>query len=409
MFHKTRLKLTIVNSLVFIILMGILAIIIYSYADSRLNRDVNNDLQHSAQRFTDTRGEETPRMEKDPRMIILIWNDENEIINQLDRLSPIFSENEKEFAPTKIGEFQEIEADEFSFRALSVQAEMGKETVTVQFVRNVTSEQEMLHTLFLLLLVGGVIGSICAVGAGFLLAGRALVPIKAAWKKQQDFVSDASHELRTPLAVIQSRTDLLWKSPSATIQEKAMDISLISKESRRLSKLVGNLLMLARSDSGSLEMEKETFSLSILLEEIHEYYEEIVSYQGKSIMMRVEDSIHFKGDKERIHQLMIILLDNALKFTTIDGCIEVSCRETPSSINIEVKDNGIGLQEEEIPKIFNRFYQVDKVRSDEGGAGLGLSIARWIIDKHYGKVKVTSKLGEGTNFEITFPKNQRTG
>lgn len=409
MFHKTRLKLTIVNSLVFIILMGILAIIIYSYADSRLNRDVNNDLQHSAQRFTDVRGEETPRIEKDPRMIVLIWNDENEIINQLDRLSPIFAENEKEFAPTKIGKFQEIEAEEFSFRALSVQAEMGKETVTVQFVRNVTSEQEMLHTLFLLLLVGGIIGSICAVGAGFLLAGRALVPIKAAWQKQQDFVSDASHELRTPLAVIQSRTDLLWKSPSATIQEKAVDISLISKESRRLSKLVGNLLMLARSDSGSLEMEKETFSLSILLEELHEYYEEIVSYQGKSITMRVEDSVYFKGDKERIHQLMIILLDNALKFTNIDGCIEVSCRETPSSIHIEVKDNGIGLGEEEIPKIFDRFYQVDKARSDEGGAGLGLSIARWIIDKHYGKVKVTSKLGEGTKFEITFPKNQRTG
>ena len=113
------------------------------------------------------------------------------------------------------------------------------------------------------------------------LAGRALVPIQNSWEKQQQFVSDASHELRTPLAVIQSKTDVLFQSPSATIEEKAMDISTISKECRRLSKLVSNLLLLARSDSNQIEMDKKTFELDKLLEEIVAPYKEIASYQEK--------------------------------------------------------------------------------------------------------------------------------
>ena len=123
--------------------------------------------------------------------------------------------------------------------------------------------------MLLILVIGSSIGSVCAVGVGFFLAGKALVPIKKAWQKQQEFVSDASHELRTPLAVIQTKTDLLWRSPSSTIQDKAIEISIISKECRRLSKLVVNLLTLARSDSDQLEMEKKEFLLSHIIEEIN--------------------------------------------------------------------------------------------------------------------------------------------
>ena len=151
----------------------------------------------------------------------------------------------------------------------------------VQIVRDITAEEEMLNTLFLILTIGCSIGSLCAIGIGFFLAGRALVPIQNSWEKQQQFVSDASHELRTPLAVIQSKTDVLFQSPSATIEEKAMDISTISKECRRLSKLVSNLLLLARSDSNQIEMDKKTFELDKLLEEIVAPYKEIASYQEK--------------------------------------------------------------------------------------------------------------------------------
>ena len=298
---------------------------------------------------------------------------------------------------------QDIEVQGRYFRTFAFQ-EDGK---IVQIVRDTTAEEEMLNTLFLILIIGCSIGSLCAIGIGFFLAGRALIPIQNSWEKQQQFVSDASHELRTPLAVIQSKTDVLFQSPSATIEEKAVDISTISKECRRLSKLVSNLLLLARSDSNQIEMDKKTFELDKLLEEIINPYKEIASYQEKAMILKVERDITFMGDRERIHQMMVILLDNAMKYTNEDGHIQIDCTQTSNSIRIRVKDNGIGVKEEDIPNLFDRFYQGDKARSMSEGAGLGLSIANWIVEKHYGKISVESKWGEGTCFEVIFPKNQR--
>jgi two-component system sensor histidine kinase CiaH len=414
MFQRTRIRLTILNSLVFIILLGVLATVIYSYAQSRLYRDVDRDLFETVERMKQPeqprsleRQDRLPRGPRDPRIALLIWNEKNELIT-LNEDSSVFADNESKFRPMELNKLRDIEAEGFYFRTIAVKGYIGSEEITVQFVRNITSEKDMLKTLLLILVIGCSIGSVCAVGVGFFLAGRALVPIKEAWQKQQQFVSDASHELRTPLAVIQSKTDLLWRSPSSTIQEKAVDISIISKECRRLSKLVANLLTLARSDSDQLEIEKEEFSLSALLHEIVEHYSEIASYQEKTLRLDVPSSVSFVGDKERIHQLMVILLDNALKYTKENGEIVVTCSQSASSVAIKVKDNGIGIGEEHISKIFDRFYQVDKSRATEGGAGLGLAIAKWIIDKHHGKVKVHSEIGKGTSFEITFPKNRKT-
>ncbi|PUW00611.1 two-component sensor histidine kinase, partial [Cronobacter sakazakii] len=252
----------------------------------------------------------------------------------------IFEDNLEKFSPKKVGNLQDIEVQGRYFRTFVFQQD-GK---IVQIVRDITAEEEMLNTLFLILTIGCSIGSLCAIGIGFFLAGRALVPIQNSWEKQQQFVSDASHELRTPLAVIQSKTDVLFQSPSATIEEKAVDISTISKECRRLSKLVSNLLLLARSDSNQIEMDKKTFELDKLLEEIINPYKEIASYQEKAMILKVERDITFMGDRERIHQMMVILLDNAMKYTNEDGHIQIDCTQTSNSIRIRVKDNGIGVK-----------------------------------------------------------------
>lgn len=315
----------------------------------------------------------------------------------------IFEDNLEKFSPKKLGTLQDIEVQGQYFRIFAFQ----KDAKIVQIARDITAEKEMLHTLFLILVIGCSVGSLCAIGIGFFLAGRALVPIQNSWEKQQQFVSDASHELRTPLAVIQSKTDVLFQSPSATIEEKAMDISTISKECRRLSKLVSNLLLLARSDSNQIEMDKKTFELDKLLEEIVAPYKEIASYQEKEMILKVERGVSFMGDRERIHQMMVILLDNAMKYTNEGGHIQIDCTQMNSSIRIRVKDDGIGVKDEDIPKLFNRFYQGDKARSASEGAGLGLSIANWIVEKHYGKILVESRWGEGTCFEVILPKNQR--
>ncbi|TPV40219.1 HAMP domain-containing histidine kinase [Bacillus dicomae] len=410
MFQKTRIRLTIINSLVFIILIGVLGSIIYSYTYKRIYNEVDQSIKMIAQYRgkLDVKVPPRKRMENiqigDPRVTEITWKGETvEIVGDNRKFRAIFEENLERFSPKKLETLQDIEVQGRYFRTFSLQ----KNGEIVQIVRDITAEEGMLNTLFLILVIGCSIGSVCAIGIGFFLAGRALVPIQNSWEKQQQFVSDASHELRTPLAVIQSKTDILFQSPSATIEEKAMDISTISKECRRLSKLVANLLLLARSDSDQIEMDKKTFEIDKLLEEIVDPYKEIASYQEKEMILKVEHGISFMGDRERIHQMMVILLDNAMKYTNEGGHIQIDCTQTNSSIRIRVKDDGIGVKDEDIPKLFNRFYQGDKARSASEGAGLGLSIANWIVEKHYGKILVESEWGEGTCFEVILPKNQR--
>ncbi|MGE7858680.1 MULTISPECIES: cell wall metabolism sensor histidine kinase WalK [Bacillus] len=410
MFQKTRIRLTILNSLVFIILIGVLGSIIYSYTYKRIYNEVDRSIEKMVQHREVLDGKKPPKKFRgylqigDPRITELTWIGKTvEIGIENPKFRLIFEENLEKFSPKKLGSLQDIEVQGLYFRTFAFQ-EDGK---IVQIVRDITAEEEMLNTLFLILVIGCSIGSLCAIGIGFFLAGRALVPIQNSWEKQQQFVSDASHELRTPLAVIQSKTDVLFQSPSATIEEKAMDISTISKECRRLSKLVSNLLLLARSDSNQIEMDKKTFEMDKLLEEIVDPYKEIASYQEKEMILKVEQDISFMGDRERIHQMMVILLDNAMKYTNEGGHIQIDCTQTSGSIRIQVKDDGIGVKEEDISKLFDRFYQGDKARSTSEGAGLGLSIANWIVEKHYGKILVESKWGEGTCFEVIFPKNQR--
>lgn len=411
MFQKTRIRLTILNSLVFILLIGVLGSIIYSYTYKRTYNEVDQSIKMITQyreKFDVKMPPPRKRIEnikiRDPRITIITWNGKIvEIEGDNHKFRSNFEGDLEKFSPKKVGDLQDIEVQGRYFRMFAFQ-EDGK---IVQIVRDTTAEEEMLNTLFLILIIGCSIGSLCAIGIGFFLAGRALIPIQNSWEKQQQFVSDASHELRTPLAVIQSKTDVLFQSPSATIEEKAVDISTISKECRRLSKLVSNLLLLARSDSNQIEMEKKTFELDKLLEEIINPYKEIASYQEKAMILKVERDITFMGDRERIHQMMVILLDNAMKYTNEEGHIQIDCIQTSNSIRIRVKDNGIGVKEEDIPNLFDRFYQGDKARSMSEGAGLGLSIANWIVEKHYGKISVESKWGEGTCFEVIFPKNQR--
>ncbi|WP_192797878.1 sensor histidine kinase [Bacillus luti] len=410
MFQKTRIRLTILNSLVFIILIGVLGSIIYSYTYKRIYNEVDTSIEKMVQHREILDGKKTPKKFRgylqigDPRIMKLTWSGKTvEIGIENPKFRLMFEENLEKFSPKKLGSLQDIEVQGLYFRTYAFQ-ENGK---TIQIVRDITAEEEMLNTLFLILVIGCSIGSLCAIGIGFFLAGRALVPIQNSWEKQQQFVSDASHELRTPLAVIQSKTDVLFQSPSATIEERAMDISTISKECRRLSKLVSNLLLLARSDSNQIEMDKKTFGLDKLLEEIVEPYKEIASYQEKAMILKVERDISFMGDRERIHQMMVILLDNAMKYTNEGGHIQIDCTQTSGSIRIQVKDDGIGVKEDDIPKLFDRFYQGDKARSKSEGAGLGLSIANWIVEKHYGKISVESKWGEGTCFEVILPKNQK--
>ncbi|WHY97626.1 sensor histidine kinase [Peribacillus simplex] len=410
MFQKTRLQLTLLNSIVFIVLIAILSRTIYFYTENQIYKDVNDSLKQDYRDFNNggrPGGRPQGEFLLGPGPSVIVWGPDDTIIEPRLSVDNFFKVNEQQFFPKTFDEIEEISVKGPTYRALSTKVDTEYGEMTVQFIRNVDTEKDMLDRLLLILFVGGGIGSLVAVGAGYLLAGRALIPVKKSWDQQQQFVSDASHEIRTPLAVIQSRADLLFQSPNATIEEKAVDISIISKEVRRLNKLVNGLLTLTRTDSNQMEVKKSNFFLDDLLLDIVEQYTDIASFQEKSIISHAPEQVVFHGDKERIHQLLVILVDNAMKFTEEGGEISLSCIKNASSIILTVEDNGKGIPQEDLPLIFNRFYQVEQSRSANEGSGLGLSIAQWIVNTHQGSIKVTSEQNERTRFEITFPRNQR--
>ncbi|MDF2536244.1 MAG: two component system histidine kinase [Bacillales bacterium] len=428
MFQKTRIQLTALNAIIFFIVIALLSTVIYMYCEVTLYKDVDDSLIQASEssqfrpfqmstksEMFGIRGQEgktihnVPMMGEDPRVFRILWNDQDQMLTIEEN---IITANAKAFVPEGLEEFRKVEIKNYTFQTYTVDAGSiitinGQIISKIQFVRVTNSEEALLHNLFMILVIGNIVGAIVVVGVGYYLSGRALIPINQAWEKQQQFVSDASHELRTPLTVIQSRSDLLLREPSATIEEKILDVSAISKETRRLSKLVTNLLTLARSDSNQIELTKIDFRLDELINEIVEQFVDIAEFQEKELTLDATEGLEFFGDKEKIHQLMIILIDNALKFTSAKGNIRITCYEIGNQIQINVSDTGRGINPECLPRIFDRFYQGDMSRTNTDGTGLGLSIAQWIVEKHAGKIQVESVLGEGTIFNISLPKSKR--
>lgn len=223
--------------------------------------------------------------------------------------------------------------------------------------------------------------------------------IEDQYNRQKQFVSDASHELRTPTAVIQGYAVMLdrWgKEDQAVLQES---IDAIKNEAENMQELIDKLLFLARHDNSTFVLEKEEFSLTEMLWDIAK--ETQIIDPGHKINYEINKEVSFYGDKNRLKQAIRIFVDNAVKYTPAGGEVTLSLGIEGGFVTVSIKDTGIGMTKEELAHIFDRFYRADQSRTKEkGGHGLGLSIAKIIILGHNGKIKVRSKLGEGSEFII---------
>lgn len=226
--------------------------------------------------------------------------------------------------------------------------------------------------------------------------------IERSYNSQKQFVSDASHELRTPIAVIQGYVNMLkrWGKDDKTVLDESL--SAIAQETDSMKDLVESLLFLARHDKKTLMMEVEEFDPCDVVAELHK----------EAALVTPEDEFRFapsehctiQADRGMVKQVMRILLDNAVKYTPKGGTITMGVTKTDDGCMLTMQDNGPGIPGEELPKIFDRFYRSDKAREAEsGGHGLGLSIARIIVIAHGGKIRVRSKVGEGTAFYVLLP------
>lgn len=223
------------------------------------------------------------------------------------------------------------------------------------------------------------------------------------FEKQRRFVSDASHELRTPLSVIYGHVNMLnrWGKNDSNQLEKSLQT--LKNETENMNKLIENLLYLAKGDNNVLNIKKEEFKVYILLKEVTD--ETMLNHSQLEILYNCEPELKINADYNLLKQVIRILVDNSIKYSENYKQIMINAKEKDKYILIKVIDNGIGISEENISHIFDRFYRVDESRNKAtGGAGLGLSIAKQIVDFHNGKISIESKLEQGTKVSIYIPK-----
>lgn len=315
----------------------------------------------------------------------------------------------------------------------------------LQLAQPLDAVYQALHTLLLLLVGGGLLAILVAVGVGYVTARNALRPLEQVtetamqitraddlsrriplstspegevgrlvlafnetlerlerlFEIQRRFLADVSHELRTPLTTIRGNVDLIRRMGAAD------DVSLdaIASEIERMTRMVQDLLLIAQAETGKLPLARKEVELDTLMLEV--YKQARILAEGKAqVRIGSEDQARTLGDKDRLKQVFLNLIDNAVEHSDEDGLVvlDLVCQERWAILS--VKDNGPGIHEEELEHIFERFYRVDRSRKRKalGGTGLGLSIAHWIVRSHGGHIEVKSELGEGTTFRVWLPR-----
>jgi heavy metal sensor kinase len=232
-----------------------------------------------------------------------------------------------------------------------------------------------------------------------------LARLENSFKEQQRFIADASHELRTPLAVLRGETEVAL-GKTRTIDEYQQSLSLIQDEAERLSRIVEDLFILARQPINTrAALNKERVSLNDAVRDCARAAQVLAVRKGVRLKLEHDSpSIALNGDEELIRRLILNLLDNAVKYTPAGGEISLALGRQNGSAEIVVRDTGIGIPEAAQPRVFDRFYRVDKARARAmGGAGLGLSIAQWIVEVHGGEITLASTPGEGSSFTVVLP------
>jgi heavy metal sensor kinase len=232
-----------------------------------------------------------------------------------------------------------------------------------------------------------------------------LARLESSFKEQQRFIADASHELRTPLAVLRGETEVAL-GKTRTIDEYQQSLSLIQDEAERLSRIVEDLFILARQPINTrAALNKERVSLNDAIRDCARAAHVLAVRKGVRLKLENDSpSIALNGDEELIRRLILNLLDNAVKYTPAGGEISLALGRQNGSAEIVVRDTGIGIPEVAQPRVFDRFYRVDKARARAmGGAGLGLSIAQWIVEAHGGAITLASAPGKGSTFTVVLP------
>lgn len=342
---------------------------------------------------------DTKAMRVPPNLIVILYNNgefqamSNNLYFSEDNL-PQFPDNSDDNIVT-------IESNGYAFRGVSVTHDSKK----IQILANIDSEIASMKRLVTSMIFGLITLIAIALVLSAYLAAKVIKPVREAYDKQVYFVQDASHEMRTPLAVIKGKLELLANASGDRIYDHFDHISKIMSEIRGLEKLNSDLLLLSKEDL-NLGNNIEKFDLNDFIDEISEFYTDLAEIKKKKFtIIRPEESTQVEWDYNKIKRALTVLLENAFKYTDENGEIHLKIEIIKKYVRISVKDNGIGIKEEEKTRIFDRFYRSEFVRGKNiGGTGIGLSLLK-SIGKSFGiKIKVNSEYGVGSEFILDIPK-----
>jgi heavy metal sensor kinase len=333
-----------------------------------------------------------------------------------------------------------------------VRSPSGEIAAVVHVAQSLTPIRQMLDTVRLALLIGSGIALVLAAVGGAVISGTALRPLNQIaqtasriaraedlnqriegaypndevgqlaetfnemmerlqdlFETQQQLVADVSHELRTPLATIQGNVDLMRRVARRDPSMLVESIDAVDAEVARMSRLVRDLLLLAEADAG-LSLNLKPVEVDTVLLEV---YRQAQIMAGGKVKVRLghEDQALVQGDADRLKQLLLNLVSNAIAYTPEGGAVTLSLHRRPDGwVRVSVADTGIGIAAEDLPRIFDRFWRVDRARTRKaGGSGLGLSIARSIAEAHGGTLEVESEVGKGSTFEVLLPQLNGSG
>jgi signal transduction histidine kinase len=270
----------------------------------------------------------------------------------------------------------------------------------IQVVADRTTEARTLADLLVVLAIGGLGAVVIAGAAGFLYAGRALVPIRESLRRQREFAADASHELRTPLSVIRASVDHLQRHRRRSVASVGTALDDIDAEVGRLTSLVDDLLLLARADSGAVELEGQPIDLADVAADALPQLSQVASERGVSLVLDPLPAPTV-GDPGRLRQVVGILVDNAIRHSPPSGQVVVRTRRDRDGATLVVEDEGPGVPPDDRVHIFERFWRAPG--APPGGVGLGLAIARWIIQRHGGSISVEAVVPHGARFTVRLP------
>ncbi|MGZ7078369.1 MAG: ATP-binding protein [Thermoanaerobaculia bacterium] len=339
------------------------------------------------------------------------------------------------------------EADGVRFIAIPIQV-VGKRYTAV-VAQDLDAQSDRLENARRAVFLGIPLALIAAAGGGYLLARKSLAPVAAmsakarqigaetlddrivvhnerdelghlastlndllerlqrSFASQRRFMADASHELRTPMSIIQGEADVALSRQDRSPAEYRESIEIIRNSARKLTRIVQNLFLLARSDAGTYPMDRSRFYLDELLADSVRAMRTVASARAIELSCDSAADLMMTGDEELVQRMFLNLLDNAVKFTSSGGRVEVTAEQHDHSFTILVKDSGPPVTAEDRARIFERFYRGDPSRRAQGGAGLGLPIVRWIAEAHGGSVELEEGETSGNTFRVTLPAEAR--